>query len=122
MKDIGEENFVIFKAHNILGIEKDGFQDYIFNLGETIDFKIYDLASLLFSIRLRVLAFRKKNCRIIDKVLEPEFLKECTFKEADNILKKALLGREVSILEKEKYGSYVMRYLEEVAKELGFLI
>lgn len=122
MKDLMGENFVIFKAHNILAIGNEGFKDYIYNLGETIDFKIYDLASLLFAIRLRVLAFRTKNCRIIDKVIEDEFLRECTFEEVDYILKKALLGEEISMLQREKFDSYLMKYLEEVAEELNFII
>ncbi|MGL5616003.1 MAG: glucuronate isomerase [Sarcina sp.] len=122
MKDLVGENFVIFKAHNILAIGKEGFKDYIYNLGEAIDFKIYDLASLLFAIRLRVLVFRTKNCRIIDKAIEDEFLRECNFEEVDYILKKALLDEEVSILEREKFCSYLMKYLEEVAEELNFII
>lgn len=122
MKKLDGKNFVVFKAHNILAIDKDEFSDYIYNLGETIDFKIYDLASLLFAIRLRVLAFRNQDCRIIDKVLEPEIMKNSNFSEVDEILKKALRNEEILFEEREKYASYIMNYLEEVAEELEFKI
>lgn len=117
-----ERILLCLKAHNILAIDKDEFSDYIYNLGETIDFKIYDLASLLFAIRLRVLAFRNQDCRIIDKVLEPEIMKNSNFSEVDEILKKALRNEEILFEEREKYASYIMKYLEEVAEELEFKI
>lgn len=122
MKKLDGKNFVIFKAHNILAVEKKEFSDYIYNLGETIDFRIYDLASLLFAIRLRVLAFRSQDCRIIDKVLEPEIMKKSNFSEVDAILKKALKNEEIFLEEREKYASYIMNYLEEIAEELEFKI
>lgn len=122
MEKLEGKNFVVFKAHNILGIGKEDFSDYIFNLGEAIDFRIYDLASLFFAIRLRVLSFRNQDCRIIDKILEPELLKESTFDEVDIIFKKALVNEKLSSIEKEKYSSYIINYLEEIAEELRFIV
>lgn len=122
MEKVIGKNFVVFKAHNILGVGDENFSDYIFNLGDTIDFKIYDIASLLFAIRLRALAFRNQGCRIVDKVLEPEIIKECNFDEADTIFKKALVNEKITVKEREKYGFYIMKYLEEIAEELNFVI
>lgn len=122
MEKVKGKNFVVFKAHNILGIGDENFLEYIFNLGDAIDFKIYDIASLLFAIRLRSLSFRNQGCRIVDKVLEPEIIKECSFDEVDTIFKKALVNEKVTVREKEKYSFYIMKYLEEIAEELNFAI
>lgn len=110
-------NFVVaptFRPDNIIKIRKEGFLEYIGNLGSVSKIKIANLDDLLVAIEKRLLFFKENGSLISDHGLERVMYRDCSKEECEKIFEKALNNEEITLEEEEKYFTYIMTYLGEL--------
>ncbi len=115
-KKIREDGFEIkvlpsFRPEKAIGIDKDGFADYINNLSMIVEFKIDDTESLLKALELRLEFFIENGCRVSDHSLESLFFVPTTKKEVDEILKIRMAGVKLSEEQEGKFRGYMLTQL-----------
>lgn len=117
-KKIREDNFEIkvlpsFRPEKAIGIEKDGFAEYINRLAEVAGLEIKDTDTLLTALEKRLDYFVENGCRVTDHSLEGMFFVPTSKAEVDEILKKGLLNES---LNEELYGKFRGYMLTELGK------
>ncbi len=115
-KKIREDGFEIkvlpsFRPEKAIGIEKEGFADYIKKLSETVGFEIDSTETLLKALELRLEFFLENGCRVSDHSLESTFFVPTTKEEVDELLKKKLSGAVLSEEEQGKFRGYMLTEL-----------
>ncbi|QFJ53835.1 glucuronate isomerase [Pseudobutyrivibrio xylanivorans] len=115
-RKIREDGFEIkvcpsFRPEKAIGIEKDGFVDYINNLSLVVEFRIDDTESLLKALELRLEYFIENGCRVSDHSLESLFFVPTNKKEVDEILKIRMAGVKLSEEQEGKFRGYMLTEL-----------
>lgn len=100
-----------WRPDKAMNIEKKDFVSYILKLSEVSGVKITDLTSLKDALKKRMDFFAENGCKVSDHALEYVMYCPCGDDEADDILKKALEGHQVSKEEELKYKTVFMIYL-----------
>ncbi len=118
-KKLKEDGFEIkvlpsFRPEKALGVEKEGFVDYIDKLSMTVEFKIDDTESLLKALELRLEYFLENGCRVTDHSLEGNFFAQTTRNEVDQILKIRLAGVQLSDEQQAKFRGYMLTELGRI--------
>lgn len=97
-----------FRPEKALGIEKDGFAEYIAKLGEICSCKIESVEDVIDALKKRLEHFIEHGCRVSDHSLEGSFYASSTESEVNKFLKNRLAGKTLSETECAKYRGYVL--------------
>ncbi len=109
-----------FRPDKAINIEAEAFREYIKDLGSIADIKINGIDNLIAALCKRVDFFHLNGCRLSDHAFIYVPFQNVSQNEADAILKKKLLGDDVSCFEEEQYKTYVMLRLGEKFNDLGW--
>lgn len=97
-----------FRPEKALGIEKEGFAEYIEKLGDLCGGKIGSAEDVISALKKRLHHFIAHGCRVTDHSLESAFYENTTEKEVNEILRKRLAGKAITETECAKYRGYVL--------------
>jgi len=124
LKDSDFETVVLpaFRPDKALNISKPGFKEYLLQLGEVGGREIKDLDSLKSVLKERITFFDQHGCRTADHGLDYVAYNPGTEAEVDIILKKALNGETISIIENDKYIHHLMLFLADEYHKLGWVM
>ena len=116
IKDDGFEISVLpsFRPEKALGIEKDGFAEYIEKLSAAADMNISSANELLTALEKRLVFFTECGCRVSDHSLEGSFYRECDGETADLLFKKRMEGSSLSSEEIAEYKGYMLAALGRI--------
>ena len=103
-----------FRPEKAVGIEKEGFADYIFRLSMVTGRRIYDVKTLLEILGERLEFFIENGCRVSDHSLENTFYVPTTYEEVNEIFMDRINGKKVSEEAAGKYHGYMYT---ELAKQ-----
>jgi glucuronate isomerase len=106
-----------FRPEKAIGIEKEGFADYIFRLSMVTGRRIYDVKTLIEILGERLQYFIENGCRVSDHSLENTFFVPATYEEVNEIFMDRINGKKVSEEDAGKYHGYMYTALaKEYAK------
>lgn len=106
-----------FRPEKAIGIEKEGFADYIFRLSMVTGRRIYDVKTLIEILGERLQYFIENGCRVSDHSLENTFYVPTTYEEVNEIFMDRINGKKVSEEDAGKYHGYMYTALaKEYAK------
>ena len=97
-----------FRPDKAINLEKPDFAAYITRLSEVSGVAVKDYASLCDALANRIDFFDDMGCRASDHALESCVYEEASPAELDVILKKALSGEKVTVLEGKQYRTAVL--------------
>jgi len=117
-----------FRPDKAIHCHQKGFTEYIQNLGKSANLSITCLADLLTTLKYRINHFDSLGCKASDHALEyPPFeLADngsegaAWEKEVDDIFKKALSGKPLTIDEIDRYRTFVLLFLAGEYKKRGW--
>ncbi len=126
-KKIREDGFEIkvlpsFRPEKALGIDKDGFADYIYKLSETSGVLIDGVDALVEALVNRLEFFIENGCRVSDHSLESTFFVPTTKIEVNDIYKKKMAGVALSDEECGKYRGYMLKELGKIYARNGIVM
>lgn len=127
-KKINEDNtfdvkvFPTFRPDKSLGINKDGFIDYIKTLGQVTNREINSYDDLLNSLKERVEFFNSLGCRVSDHALDFVPYSETNKVEVEEIFEKKIKGNEVSFEEEKKYRFFTLKHLSGLYSKYGWVM
>ncbi len=101
-----------FRPDKALGIEKEGFRDWINKLSEAVGYKINSYNDLVKALKERIDYFHQIGCRLSDHALEPIVFNKGRISDVEQSFIKAL--REETLSQNE-----IMQYKTAVFLELG---
>ncbi len=90
---------------------KNIFIDWIRSLSLVSGVQIHDLLTLLSALQIRHDFFAQMGCKLSDRGVETVWSLDCSLQEADLIFQKGLRGEAVSLIETEKYKSFMLHEL-----------
>ena len=93
-----------FRTDNLLLIRRDGYKEYVDNLGRVSGIKITDFSSLKLAVEKRLEYFCEHGCRISDLGIPMFPDRIADDNECDKIFKSALVGKDVS---DDQYSGFV---------------
>ncbi len=111
-----------WRPDKIMGIEKDGFSEYIKELGKVSGVEITNLEQLKKAIDIRIEFFNISGCKVSDHGLDYCFYSSCDEKEADDILKKALSGEKTDTADALKFKSAILLYMAGIYKKFNWVM
>lgn len=97
-----------YRPDNATNIEKDTFREYINMLSEASGFEISDFEELKKALSLAMDKFETAGCKISDHALNYAPFIKSNDAQADDVLKKALKGEELSETEIEIYKTRLL--------------
>ena len=101
-----------FRTDNLFLINEEGFLSYLRRLASCVQFDIKSSSDFLHAIDARIDFFHKNGCRLSDFGIAGFLsIEECTLEEVDRIFKKRLHKESLSLIEINKFQSYVFYYL-----------
>ncbi|MCR5641501.1 MAG: glucuronate isomerase [Lachnospiraceae bacterium] len=111
-KKLREDAFEIqvlpsFRPEKAIGIEKEGFAEYIQKLSAVSMQEICDVKTLLLALEDRLDYFVANGCRVSDHSLENTFYVPATYDEVDEIFQSALAGNTPSEEAAGKFHGYM---------------
>lgn len=111
-KKIREDGFEIkvypsFRPEKAVGIEKEGFADYIARLSEASGVKITDVKSLITALENRLDFFIENGCRVSDHSLENDFYIPADYDEVNALFDSRMHGNILSEEEAGKFHGYL---------------
>jgi glucuronate isomerase len=114
-----EEGFAIkvlptFRPDRAINIEKEDFVQYIKLVEECVGSEIHSVEDLMSALTMRLEHFIQAGCLVTDHSLEGNIWSKSSKSEVDAILRKKLIGEEVSEEEASRYRGYL---LSELGKE-----
>jgi glucuronate isomerase len=109
-----------FRPDKAINIEKNGFKDWINNLGDVVGRKIETLDTLLEALKERVLYFNSLGCKASDHALDPIVFENGSYEEVNNIFIKALNQGELTMSDIQKYKTHVLIFLGREYASLGW--
>jgi len=110
-----------FRPDALLLIESETFTNYLKKLENCVGFSIENLESLLNAIQSRIDYFDDNGCCISDYGLEKIFAFDFTESDANAILKKRLVGDEITNDEANLYTSYILYKLCKMYHTKGWV-
>ncbi|HVN94845.1 MAG TPA: glucuronate isomerase [Syntrophorhabdaceae bacterium] len=110
--------FPAFRPDKALGIEKDGFREYLAKLESAAKVSINDFGTLQGALVKQIQFFHDAGCRAADHALDPVVYTESSEKEAAHAFDKALRGQALTEIEVKKYKTYLVLFVgREYAKK-----
>lgn len=108
-----------FRPDFAVCIEEAGFVDYIAKLGNACTAEISSVAELKSALAGRLDFFCEVGCVISDHGFVILPFEECTSEEAEAIFQKKINGDALSLVEIDKFKTYMMCFLGESYSEKG---
>lgn len=118
-KDLGFKVLPSFRPDKAFHIEKEGFIDYINQLGKSCNINISDVKSLKEALLNRLEFFNTNGCIITDHALDNYVYADCNESEAEIIFKKAVDKIALTDIEIEKFQTFVLLFLAQKYNDLG---
>jgi glucuronate isomerase len=103
-----------FRPDKAILIQKEGFVEYIQQLGQASGQEIKNYLDLLEALRSRADFFHELGCRLSDHGLEQLYAADFTEAEVDRIFQRRLNGQDI-------YGGEAIQYQSALLHELGIL-
>ncbi len=108
-----------FRLDNLLGVERDGFSNYIGTLSDVSGVEIYDLKSLTRAIEDRLDYFMSLGMVSTDVSFENFPKSDGNQALAESCLKNALAGKPTSDEEREEYKFFILASAMRLVRERG---
>ena len=109
-----------FRPDKALGINLNGFSEYISSLSKAADTQISCVQDVINALCKRADYFNEAGCRISDQAFDYVPYEECSKEELDIIFKKGLNGEELEQKEVDRYRTAIMLALGKKYNELGW--
>ncbi|URZ01733.1 glucuronate isomerase [Clostridium felsineum] len=109
-----------FRPDKALGINKDGYTDWVSKLAEVSKKDIKDYGAFLEALDSRIEFFHSVGGRVSDHALDYVPYIEASKEEVDAIFKKALKGEKVSFEDETKFRTFTMKFLGKKYASLGW--
>ncbi|MCR3760352.1 glucuronate isomerase [Clostridium felsineum] len=109
-----------FRPDKALGINKDGYTDWVSKLAEVSKKDIKDYSAFLEALDSRIEFFHSVGGRVSDHALDYVPYIEASKEEVDVIFKKALKGEKVSFEDETKFRTFTMKFLGKKYASLGW--
>ena len=106
-KEFGVKVLPTFRPDKVLGIEKTGFKDYIKKLSEVSNTDIDSFEKLVEALKMRIKFFVERGCLVTDHSIEDPFFQLASKEKINEVLKKALEGKELVKEEKDIYKTAI---------------
>ena len=115
MRDDAAMSFKVlpsFRPEKAIGIEKEGFVDYIKTLSGVAGVEIDSVNDVIKALIVRLDFFvDEAGCRVSDHSLENDFYIPATEEEVDAIFARALKGESINGTDAGKYHGYLLKKL-----------
>ncbi len=100
-----------YRPDKAINIEKEGFLDYLKQLGEAAGFEIKSVDDVKRALSVRLDYFCEAGCRASDHGLDYVVYSPAESCEIDEIFARALKGETVSLKDADKYKTEIMLHL-----------
>ena len=100
-----------FRPEKALGIEKEGFPEYLKKLEDLTNVPCDNIKGILKALELRLDFFVKAGCRVTDHSLENHFYIPATEDQVNKILQKRLRGEALTETDCGMYHGFLLTYL-----------
>ena len=114
--------FPAFRPDKAINLNKEGFIEWIKNLGHVVGKEIKSLELLEEALRERILYFDSLGCKASDHAMDPIVFEDGTYEEINTIYTKALNNEELTDSDIRKYKTYVMISLGREYAKLGWVM
>lgn len=114
--------FPAFRPDKAINLNKEGFTDWIKNLGKVVGRDIKNLESLEEALKERILYFDSLGCKASDHAMDPIVFEDGTYEEINIIFTKALNNKELTESDIRKYKTHVMIFLGREYAKLGWVM
>lgn len=114
--------FPAFRPDKAINLNKEGFTDWIKNLGKVVGRDIKNLESLEEALKERILYFDSLGCKASDHAMDPIVFEDGTYEEINIIFTKALNNKELTDSDIRKYKTHVMIFLGREYAKLGWVM
>ena len=126
-KKLKEEGFEIqvlptFRPEKAIGIEKDGFAEYIEKLGASCGRELKNAADVMEALLKRLDHFVEAGCRVSDHSLENSFYLPASEEEVNGIYQKRLSGSVLTEEECAKYHGFLLTGLGRAYAKRGLVM
>lgn len=126
-KKLKEEGFEIavlptFRPEKAIGIEKEGFADYMKKLGDSCGMELETATDILAALEKRLDYFVEAGCRVSDHSLENSFYLPASEEEVTGIYRKRLAGDVLSESECAKYHGFLLTGLGRAYAKRGLVM
>ncbi|KHD37557.1 glucuronate isomerase [Clostridium acetobutylicum] len=109
-----------FRPDKALGINKDGYTDWVSKLAEVSKKNINSYDMFLEALNDRIEFFHSVGGRVSDHALDYVPYLEASKEEVNTIFAKALKGEKVSFEEETKFRTFTMKFLGKKYASLGW--
>lgn len=121
-KDFKVKVLPAFRPDQAINITKETFIPWIQKLGKVCDTKVSSYDELLKCLKLRVLYFAERGCKVADHGLDFVPFAESTIEEVREIFLKGVNGQTITSQEENKYKAFTLKYLGELYYEQGWVM
>ncbi len=111
-----------FRPDKALNIDKDGFAEYILELGKKANMSINSAKDVCTALNIRIDYFNKHSACISDHALDYCIYEEKTETEIEDIFNKALSSKTLSEKEVSAYKTYILISLAKKYRELNWVM
>ena len=115
--DFGVKVLPSFRPDKALGIEKEGYREYLSRLGE-----IHSVAELKSALENRLEAFISLGCRVSDHGMEAVPFAPAGEDAIERIFAKRLKGEIPTLLEQQQFKTAMLLFLGKCYAERGFVM
>lgn len=109
-----------FRPDKALNIAADGFCDYIKQLSKAAETEINSADDVISSLYKRADFFHENGCRVSDHSFGEVPFEEADAEDVNAIFSKAMKSEKITVLEAEKYTTYVFTALMKKYHSLGW--
>jgi len=109
-----------FRPDKALGIEKDGFKDWVSKLAQVSEVNIENYSGFLVALKNRLDFFHAVGGRVADHALDYVPFQETSEDEVAEIFAKAIQGQEIHFEEEQKFRTHILQFLGQSYAELGW--
>lgn len=121
-EDIGFTVSPSFRPDTALGIEKEGFVDWVKKLEKAVDAPVENYDAFLDALASRVEYFDAHGCKSSDHGINVMFYEEARKEEVASIFSKRLKGEALTEKEVEQFKTYTLVSLGEWYAEKGWVM
>ncbi len=111
-----------FRPEKAIGIEKEGFQDYIRKLEAKTGMALDSAEAVLECLKKRLQYFVEQGCRVTDHSLESSFYVPATTEQVNGIFSKRMDGVKLSEPECAMYHGYLLTGLGKEYARKGLVM
>jgi len=111
-----------FRPDKALGINREGFTDYVEKLEKASGISIDNYEDFLQALKSRVEFFHSIGGRVSDHAIDVMTFAETTIDEVAEYFAEALQGKGVSTEGETKFKTYTLKFLGQLYSELGWVM